>query len=123
MRSFAAGGRLTVRLACAAASLLRPMNASTSAAAAAAVTAAPAIALRCATAVFIALSQVIEPKSLYHAILVNAKLKGAMPIRRRPLRLRRGLLGANRKPISGNCRGLPGPVSAIDRGSTRLTLE
>jgi hypothetical protein len=62
MRSLAAGGRLTVRLAWAAASLLRPANAKMIAAAVTAVTATPAIAPRFATLLFIALGQVIEPK-------------------------------------------------------------
>src|SRR5438270_3063732 len=73
MRSLAAGGRFTVRLACAAASLLRPAMASRIAPAAATVTAAPTIAPRPFIALRIS-GQVIEPKRLYHAKMVNAKL-------------------------------------------------
>src|SRR5438445_12081034 len=71
MRSCAAGGKLTVTLDCAAASLPRPT--STKRIAAAAVSATPAIAPRLPTSLSIP-SQVIEPEGLYHAKMVNAKL-------------------------------------------------
>src|SRR5690348_4936463 len=73
MRSLAAGGRLTVRLDWAAASLPRPTSTKTIAAAAATVTAAPAIASRRPTLLRIP-TQVIEPKRLYHANIVKTNL-------------------------------------------------
>jgi hypothetical protein len=66
---------LTVRLACAAASLLRPTSRNASEAAAAAVTATPAIALPLPIVLGMP-NQVIDPQCLYHANMVNEGLNG-----------------------------------------------
>src|SRR5579872_1682915 len=111
MRSWAGGGRLTVRLDCAAASLPRPIS-TNRIAAAAVVTAAPAIAPFFPTPLRMS-SQAIEPERLYHAAMVNGKLhleaEGGNPqffvsasVGKQPLRrLRVGLGGANRSLIFG----------------------
>jgi hypothetical protein len=59
---------------CAAASVLRPARPKASAATAMALAATPAIAPRLRISLLIPASQVIEPKRLYHAVMVNGKL-------------------------------------------------
>ena len=94
------------------------------AAAATKVAAAPAMAPRFPISLLIDTSQVIEPKRLYHANLVNAKLRRRMPA---ILICRTGCgeqgVMLTGKAIPGTRRRVLGPAGAIDRGSTRLTLE
>ena len=122
-----------MRLACAAAPLLRPANIKTTAVAAAAITAAPAIAPRLVTVLRIP-TQVIEPKRLYHAKMVNGKLLPAKPSEKRTFSNSARLsndrcagCGADSvmlpHMIFGSRRGKSGPASAMNRGPTRLTLE
>src|SRR3954451_1272110 len=130
MRSLAAGGKSTVRLAWAAASVLRAATVTAIAAAATTVTATPATAPLFPTLLITGMAKSLNPKAMYHAQMVNGKLPQLPTSGNRQLfirnrnetiagRLRLETTDANRDLIFGNRRRIrPRPVrwTAAPRG-------